>query len=385
MPLVSVIVPVYNLERYLARCLDSILAQTLRDIEVIVVDDGSTDGSAALAEGYAARDARLRVIVQGNGGAGAARNAGMAVAGGDYLLFFDGDDLCDPGMLAAMHARALATRADVVVCGSSSLDARTGEVAPYSHTVQVDDMGRVDSGESLGAGVFRSFAGWAWDKLFRREFVERNQITFHEVRTTNDARFVFVALALAERVSYVPDRLVMHRVNNMESLENTRSRSWGGTVDAVASIVGEFERRGLMDRLGPACVGWAVGHLRWHLASLAPEAQAQAMPRIREVVSSFPLDRYAAGLDEYQAACARALSQEWHDLANSYVDLSLAARDERDRLAAELARCREERDRLAAEVDEVRGSTTFRVGRAVMAVPCALRRRADARRGVSGR
>ena len=82
---VSVVIPVYNVSSYLAKCLDSLLSQTLREIEIICVDDGSTDGSGAILDDYASRDVRLRVVHQANGGAGAARNAGLALAQGKYL------------------------------------------------------------------------------------------------------------------------------------------------------------------------------------------------------------------------------------------------------------------------------------------------------------
>ena len=95
MPKVSVIIPVFNVEEYLGECLDSILGQTLREIEVVCVDDGSTDGSAAILDTYAAKDGRVKVLRQPNAGAGAARNAGLAVATGEYLLFCDPDDWCE--------------------------------------------------------------------------------------------------------------------------------------------------------------------------------------------------------------------------------------------------------------------------------------------------
>ena len=93
---VSVIIPVYNIERHLAQCLDSVAGQSLGDIEVICVDDGSTDGSPAILARYAARSARFRVVTQANAGPGEARNAGLALAGGEYVIFLDSDDWFEP-------------------------------------------------------------------------------------------------------------------------------------------------------------------------------------------------------------------------------------------------------------------------------------------------
>ena len=103
MPKVSVIIPVYNVEKYLRACLDSVVNQTFRDIEIICVDDGSTDGSGAILDEYAAKDSRMRVIRQANAGAGAARNAGLDVATGEYVFFADRRTLAHLSKTGAVH------------------------------------------------------------------------------------------------------------------------------------------------------------------------------------------------------------------------------------------------------------------------------------------
>lgn len=112
MPQVSVIVPVYNAEKYLAKCVDSILAQTLRDIEVILVDDGSTDTSPAICDAYVEKDSRVQVIHKANGRAASARNAGLKLAQGEYIAFVDSDDWISPDMYENM----LAAGAEVCLC-----------------------------------------------------------------------------------------------------------------------------------------------------------------------------------------------------------------------------------------------------------------------------
>ena len=112
MPKVSVIVPVYNAEKYLQECVDSILGQTLADLELILVDDGSTDTSPALCDRYAEQDARVKVIHKPNGRAASARNAGIRAASGDYVAFVDSDDWVS----AEMYEKMLGTDADVTLC-----------------------------------------------------------------------------------------------------------------------------------------------------------------------------------------------------------------------------------------------------------------------------
>lgn len=117
MALVSIIIPVYNVEAYLRRCVDSVLAQTHRELEVLLVDDGSPDGCGKICDGYAAADSRVKVIHKANGGLSSARNAGIEQAGGDYVAFVDSDDTVAPGMIAALLAALERDNADIAVCG----------------------------------------------------------------------------------------------------------------------------------------------------------------------------------------------------------------------------------------------------------------------------
>lgn len=119
---VSVILPVYNVSDYLRQCMDSIVGQTLKDIEIICVDDGSTDDSLAILKEYEAKDQRVKVIQQANAGAGAARNKGLEIATGEYLSFLDSDDFFEPDMLEKAWSKAHETRAQVVVFRSISTE-----------------------------------------------------------------------------------------------------------------------------------------------------------------------------------------------------------------------------------------------------------------------
>lgn len=117
MPKVSIIVPVYNVEKYLDRCMRSLLGQTLKDVEIIMVDDGSPDGCPALCDEYARRDARVKVIHKQNAGLGYARNTGLDVATGEYVAFVDSDDYVDLEMYEKLYVTAIRTESDVVYCG----------------------------------------------------------------------------------------------------------------------------------------------------------------------------------------------------------------------------------------------------------------------------
>lgn len=162
---ISVIVPVYNCEAYLPACLDSILQQTFSNLEIIVVDDGSTDGSGAICDIYAQKDARIQVIHQSNQGVSAARNAGLEIATGDYLSFIDSDDELDQKMYEILVDLIETHHADIAHCGYRRfrLD---------GSTVDISGSGKLykqTSEEALQCLISgRLFVGGLWNKLYRR-------------------------------------------------------------------------------------------------------------------------------------------------------------------------------------------------------------------------
>ena len=224
-PQVSVIVPVFNVEPYVRKCLDSIIAQTLQDIEIICVDDGSTDGSLEVLEEYAVKDSRIKVLKQKNLGAGEARNAGMGVSQGDYLFFFDADDFAKPAMLERMADFAKKHNADVVVSEfyryDDSLHAVYGK-----HKLPADLMERaVISGEDVSERIFRIFKWSPWNKLFRRAFVEKHGLRWQSVFRCNDIAFVNEAISLAGAIGLVGEAFYYYRQHTGSNLSSRLEKS----------------------------------------------------------------------------------------------------------------------------------------------------------------
>lgn len=223
---VSVIVPVHNAELYLGECLDSIIAQTETDLEIICVDDGSTDSSASLLDEYAEHDQRIRVLHQICQGAGAARNTGLKVARGTYLSFLDADDFFEPEMLMESSDKMDATNADIVVFGSWIYDTirKTNRQAHWN--LRVDNLPDKDpfSYRDIPDCVFNTFGNYTWNKLFRRSFVEESEIRFQEISRTNDLLFVCSALILASQITVLQKAFVHYRVASNTSLQATNDR-----------------------------------------------------------------------------------------------------------------------------------------------------------------
>ena len=160
-PEISVIIPVYNQELYLEQCLDSVLGQTLRDIEVLCIDDGSLDRSAEILKRYAKQDPRLTVIQQENQGAGTARNCGLRLAKGKYLSFLDSDDFFEPDMLLKAYQRAEKEKADFVVFNSDQYLTNEGVFDSCSWIIRQEDIPPYSpfSYRQLTDNIFKTFVG----------------------------------------------------------------------------------------------------------------------------------------------------------------------------------------------------------------------------------
>lgn len=210
-PLVSVIVPVYGVERYLDRCVASIVAQTYRDLEIILVDDGSPDDCPSLCDAWAAKDGRITAIHQVNAGVSAARNHGIDEAHGEYLYFVDADDFVEPNLIRALVDRAVADDAQIVFCGYE-----TNTLTPDGSLPKIDETTPYDLTFPDNAAFAARFAELAaeryvypsWNKLFRADFVHEVGSWFPVgVVADEDSYFDFPLYAAVERVSIVPNRL----------------------------------------------------------------------------------------------------------------------------------------------------------------------------------
>lgn len=268
---VSVIIPVYNVQSYLRQCMDSVTGQTLKDIEIICVNDESTDDSLQILQEYAAKDNRVQVITQKNAGAGAARNNGMRHATGKYLSFLDSDDFFEPDMLEKAYEQAEKDQADFVVYKSDQYHTEKDEFVEVNWVVRQEEIPPYQpfSHRQMTGNVFKVFVGWAWDKLFRKDFVEKYELTFQEQRTSNDMLFVFSAVALAKKISVVPKVLAHQRRDAKDSLSKTRENSWDCFYRALIALRDKLQKKGLYQELERDYINYALHFSLWNYNTLS--------------------------------------------------------------------------------------------------------------------
>ena len=200
-PLLSIIVPVYKVENYLPKCMDSILAQTFTDFELILVDDGSPDNCPALCDAAAAKDARIRVIHQKNGGLSAARNAGLDAARGAWIGFVDSDDYIAPEMYEALYQAVQSTGADLALCDYAEVD-ETGAPCQSMHIrLEKKDF----TGRDLLKNATDSTIQPAWNKLYRRAVFA--QLRYPEGKLNEDLFLIPEVCLQIQKAVVVPKAL----------------------------------------------------------------------------------------------------------------------------------------------------------------------------------
>lgn len=229
-PKVSVIVPVYNVESYLQESLDSIINQTLKEIEIICVDDASTDNSLAILKKYAKKDKRIIVLEQENQGAGVARNTGLDIARGKYLSFLDPDDFFELSLLEDCYNKAIETDVDIVVYGSNSYDDNTSlfsdQIAGSQNGIRYVNLpeNHIFSHIDMQDKIFNTFLFVPWNKFFKTDFIKENSIRYQPVFRSNDIYFTCISLIIAKKIIVLDKVLTYYRKGMKSNSQSTTDK-----------------------------------------------------------------------------------------------------------------------------------------------------------------
>lgn len=358
-PKVSVIVPVYNTEPYLRECLDSIINQTLREIEIICVDDGSTDGSPAILQEYEKKDDRIRVLTQSNLSAGAARNNGMRYATGEYLSFLDADDFFEPDMLEKAYTVAKKQMAEIITFRCDIYDEKNGRYKIRKDSIRTENLpaNRPFAGTEVKKDFFRTFVGWTWDKLFLREYILENQIRFQEQRTSNDMLFTYFALAKSQRITVTEEVLAHHRTHVNTSLEATRSKSWDCFYKGLCALKTALKDADLYAHYERDFVNYSLNFSLWNLFTL-PWPTQEKLYYYLKLVCFKDLDVTGHEKEYYYEESEYKLLQKI--MNEPYSDVSPYV------LKGQI-------NEMKKVIDDLRCSASFRIGRAITFLPRKIR------------
>ena len=296
-PKISVVVPVYNAEEYIKESLDSIINQTLKEIEIICVNDGSTDNSLQILKQYAAKDNRITILSQQNFRLGATRNAGITVAKGKYITFLDADDFFELNMLKKGYEKAVATNSDIVTWRAKeynnvSKQFRELEWAVCPELFKYRD--KVNSVADFGEYLFQALSFVTWNKIISLQLINQLNIRFGGTLNTTDLSFIYATIASAKRISLVDEPLVSYRVNNPKSLQGSKHQSWESPCQALVEFKKFLTDKGMYEQQKKSFVNMALKLCLYYLQTMDEKTSSEMADAL--------VNKYFQELDMYDLA-----------------------------------------------------------------------------------
>lgn len=242
--LISVIVPIYKVEEYLPKCLDSIICQTYKNLEIILVNDGSPDNCPYICDEYAKRDSRIKVIHQKNAGLSAARNSGLDIATGNYVAFVDSDDFIHEKMYEIMMHSLIKENADIAVCGYLSKSEPIKEEDWKIGNADVFCNTGLQAMENLYAGKdpVGYFAWSACNKLYSRTIFDN--IRYPVGKICEDSFIIHYIFEQAENVVYINERLYFYSVRDSSIMHTEVNANWRDEIEALEERIHYFKEKG---------------------------------------------------------------------------------------------------------------------------------------------
>ena len=259
-------IPVYNAGKYIRQCMDSILAQTHSDLEILCVNDGSTDDSCEILTEYANRDIRVRVFTKENEGRGAAsaRNLGLENATGEYVQFLDSDDFFEPDMVETLLEKAMKNGADVVICRGQTFDDErqcvTGKL-PHPDLQYAPEKPAFNWRE-CPEYICEIADFYAWNKLFKRRLLTENDLRFTPIPIADDQDISMLAPILAERVAVIDRPFINYRTGTGQSQCDSQTRHPEAAYEGIYTVEKRFKELGVWEQVKRSYLNVAVRLMR---------------------------------------------------------------------------------------------------------------------------
>ena len=270
-PKISIIIPVYNVEKYLCECLDSILNQTFQDFEIICVDDGSTDETLEILKNYKNKDERVFVLQQHHSGAAEARNNGIRLARGKYIQFLDSDDYFEPTMLEELYNHAEKFGADLTVCSSRKVD-NNGNIVESGNPNSPINLDKTPLEKTFNwrdyKDDFFSLINVAiWNKLYSRDLILKNNLSFQNLTSCNDVAFGYISHICAEKIVVFNKELVNYRYNRCGNISENRAKNAKNIILAAIKIKEFLDKNNLFEVLKKSYIVSIKNHIIWQIGN----------------------------------------------------------------------------------------------------------------------
>ena len=301
-PLISVIVPVYKVEKYLAECLDSICCQTYKNLEIICVNDGSPDNCAEILQNYAARDPRITVITQQNQGLSASRNNALLKAAGEYVTFVDSDDAIAPEMIEELYRLAQTEQADVVIGNLVRTDEKGREQNTLSFWRHLDKNGKIHEADTDIPQTFRladisdciyATPCFAWGKLYRRSFLQDHNISFINGLIYEDIVYFTDIIIANPLMSFVNKPFYKYRIQE-NSICRTKSAKQLDILRVLDIVRRKIRENKLEHLLGSNLYYLTNYNLTWGYFVIPDDCKKQYVKEVKKHLTRKDYNRFLA-------------------------------------------------------------------------------------------
>lgn len=272
-PLVSVVVPVYNTEKYLEKCLDSICGQSYKNIEIICINDGSTDNSGTILNKYAMYDSRIVVVdrTEASGSAALPRNIGIKQSGGEYIAFIDSDDYLETLFIEKMICAAREHNADLVLCSNYMVDKNDVIIEEDTelHFDYLEKCNRVFSSVEAHDCLFQISNASVWHRLYKKSLINDNQFFFQEnTPILDDIFFVNATLVAANRICIIQDRLIYYRDGRSGSQTSQIEKHYESVYLSFAKLIRWMKKNDCYDTYEVSLKNWILSTMMWWYSSI---------------------------------------------------------------------------------------------------------------------
>ncbi len=300
-PKVSVILPVYNVGKYLRQSLDSLINQTLNEIEIICVNDGSVDDSYDILEEYKAKDSRIKVIHKENKGTGAARNDGLRIATGECIGFVDPDDWVKPNMFERLYNLIKEKDLDIAMCMPDGYDEKNAVNAPFPYFVDanfeniIDD--RVFNWRDLSPF---SYPMCVWNKLYTKELFDKHNIDFAEGLDFEDHKVIFGTLLTAEKIFFIREKLYVYRFNREGSVLTDNNRRLIDHIEIFNIVENLMQETNTFNLLREDFLTYKIHNILYYYSMIKDEFKSEYYENMIKSIKETNLS-----FDEYNMLCEK--------------------------------------------------------------------------------
>lgn len=291
--------PVYNIEKYLPEAVESVLAQSFSDFELIILDDKSTDNTLNVAQDFAKKDARIRVIeLEEHQKQGLGRNRGIQEAKGEYIMFLDGDDIAEKTFLEKMYGAITSSDSDIAMCKFRTIDDKTKKIEDSHPFGAINNLP-----ENLAKQGFTykdikeqlfTIPNIVWNKIYKRSFIIDNDLKLPGVITMcEDIIFGINATVRAKKIVYVDENLLLYRINRPKASSGGRDEAYFDNFTMYKVLTENFKELGIYEEIKKYFITDAIYTLIWFLGRIKLNLKKQFYNKIRETFEKFYIDEFS--------------------------------------------------------------------------------------------